>query len=49
MKTFALGFLIVFGAVDGMEDPANSLVTLVIVASAGLGIMLAGLSTLKNG
>ena len=42
------GFLTVFGAVGGMEDPANDLLPLVGIAIAGLFLMYAGINGIKN-
>jgi len=42
------GFLTVFGAVGGMEDPANDLLPLVGIAFAGLFLMYAGINGVKN-
>jgi len=43
MIRFFVGFLIVFGAVGGMDTATDSqLLTLVLVAAAGLGLMAAG-------
>ena len=43
-----LGFLIVFGAVGGMEDPDNSLLLLLGVACAGLLIMGSGVRRINQ-
>jgi hypothetical protein len=43
-----LGFLIVFGAVGGMEDPNNSLILLLGVACAGLFIMASGVKRINQ-
>jgi hypothetical protein len=43
-----LGFLIVFGAVGGMENPQTSLLLLVPIALAGLIIMASGVQALKE-
>jgi hypothetical protein len=43
-----LGFLIVFGAVGGMEDPANSLLTCIAIAVVGLALMFSGVNAMKG-
>lgn len=44
-----VGFLIVFGAVGGIENCTDSqLLTLIIVAAAGLGIMASGTNELRK-
>jgi hypothetical protein len=47
MIRFILGFLIVFGAVGGMEDPANPLLVNTAVACVGLGLMYMGSKKLE--
>ena len=43
MIRFVIGFLIVFGAVGGIDTATDSqLLVLVLVAAAGLGLMAAG-------
>ena len=43
MIRFVIGFLIVFGAAGGMDNATDEqLLTLVLVAAAGLGLMAAG-------
>lgn len=48
MIRFALGLLLTFGAVGGMEDPANPLLPLVAIAFVGLAIMATGVSKLNK-
>ena len=44
-----VGFMMVFGAVGGMEaDPAASLVQLGLLAAAGLAIMLSGVLAMQK-
>ena len=43
-----LGFLITFGAVGGMEDPANSLLLTVAIAIVGLAIMASGVRAMNG-
>lgn len=44
-----VGFLIVFGAVGGMETCTDSqLLTLLIVAAAGLGFMASGTNAMRS-
>jgi len=43
-----LGFLLVFGAVGGMEDPANSLLTCTALAVVGLVLMAFGVIAMKG-
>jgi hypothetical protein len=43
-----VGFLIVFGAVGGMEQPENSLLACVALAVAGLALMLSGVNAMKE-
>jgi len=45
----AVGFLLVFGAVGGMEQPENSLIQLTALAVAGLGMMFWSTKGLENG
>jgi hypothetical protein len=48
MIRFILGFLIVFGAVGGMEDPEAPLLILMGIAVAGLVLMYFGSEKLKQ-
>jgi hypothetical protein len=43
-----LGFLLTFGAVGGMEDPANSLLLCLGLASVGLGLMYSGVRAMNG-
>jgi hypothetical protein len=43
-----MGFLTVFGAVGGMEDPDTSLIRLTLIACAGLALMWAGIQGIKD-
>ena len=43
-----LGFLLTFGAVGGMEDPANSLLLCLGLASVGLGLMYFGVRAMNG-
>jgi len=43
-----LGFLLVFGAVGGMDDPANSLMICIVLAIVGLALMFSGVSAMKE-
>ena len=43
MIRFVIGFLLVFGAAGGIDNATDSqLLTLLVVAAAGLGLMAAG-------
>lgn len=43
MIRFVIGFLLVFGAAGGMDNATDAqLLTLILVAAAGLGLMAAG-------
>ena len=43
MIRFVIGFLIVFGVAGGMDNATDSqLLTLIVLAAAGLGLMAAG-------
>jgi hypothetical protein len=44
-----LGFLLAFGAVGGMEDPANSLMLCVALAAVGLAFMYSGVRAMNEG
>lgn len=48
MIRFILGFLIVFGAVGGMENPEAPLLPLVLTAIVGLVLMYFGSNKLKG-
>lgn len=48
MIRFILGFLIVFGAVGGMENPEAPLLPLVLFAAIGLFLMYFGSNKLKG-
>ena len=44
-----VGFMMVFGAVGGMEaDPTASLVQLCLIAAAGLALMLSGVLAMQK-
>jgi len=43
-----VGFLVVFGAVGGMEDPANSLLVGVAIAAVGLILMASGVRAMNG-
>lgn len=46
---FVVGFLIAFGAVGGIENCTDSqLLTLIVVAAAGLGLMASGSGALRK-
>ena len=46
---FIVGFLVVFGAVGGIENCTDSqLLTLLIIAAAGLGLMASGSGALRK-
>ena len=47
IRTF-IGFMLVFGAVGGMEDPSNSLLVGVVVAVVGLAIMASGVFAMQE-
>lgn len=47
MIRFILGFLIVFGAVGGMEDPATPLLPLIATAVVGLALMYFGTNKME--
>jgi len=47
IRTF-IGFMLVFGAVGGMEDPANSLLVEIVIAGIGLALMASGIRTLRS-
>lgn len=48
MIRFILGFLIVFGAVGGMEDPANPLLLNTAVALVGCALMYFGTNKMNR-
>jgi hypothetical protein len=48
MIRFILGFVIVLGAVGGMDEPENSLLILMGVAAVGLGLMYLGSEKMKQ-
>lgn len=48
MIRFILGFLIVFGAVGGMENPEAPLLPLVLLAAIGLFLMYFGSNKMKG-
>lgn len=48
MIRFILGFLIVFGAVGGMENPEAPLLPLVLLAGIGLFLMYFGSNKMKG-
>lgn len=43
-----VGFLIAFGAVGGMEDPANSLMLGLAIAAVGLALMYSGVRAMNG-
>ena len=43
-----LGFLLTFGSVGGMDDPANSLMLCLGLASLGLGLMYSGVRAMNE-
>lgn len=43
-----IGFLMVFGAVGGMEQPENSLLVCLALAAAGLALMFSGVNAMKE-
>ena len=43
-----LGFLLVFGAVGGMDAPENSLLALMGIAAVGLALMYFGSEKMKQ-
>jgi hypothetical protein len=43
-----VGFLMVFGAVGGMDTPDAALVTLVAIAVLGLAILASGVSAMRK-
>ena len=43
-----IGFLIAFGAVGGMEDPANSLLVGMAIAAVGLALMYSGVRAMNG-
>jgi len=43
-----LGFMLVFGAVGGMDDPTNSLFICTVLAVAGLALMFSGVNAMKG-
>jgi hypothetical protein len=48
MIRFIVGLLVVFGAVGGMEDPANALLPNVAIAIVGLALMYFGTNKLNK-
>jgi hypothetical protein len=47
IRTF-IGFMLVFGAVGGMDQPENSLLLECVLAAIGLALMASGVSALKG-
>ena len=48
MIRFIVGLIIVLGAVGGMDEPENSLLVLMGIASVGLGLMYFGAEKMKR-
>jgi hypothetical protein len=48
MIRFIVGLIVVMGAAGGMDDPENSLLTLMGVAAIGLGLMYFGAEKMKR-
>ena len=47
IRTF-IGFMLVFGAVGGMDQPENSLLLECVLAAIGLVLMASGVNALKG-
>ena len=47
IRTF-IGFMLVFGAVGGMDQPENSLLLECVIAAIGLALMASGVNALKG-
>jgi hypothetical protein len=47
IRTF-IGFMLVFGAVGGMDQPENSLLLECVLAAIGLALMASGVNALKG-
>lgn len=48
MIRFIVGLLVVFGAVGGMEDPANALLPNIAITIVGLALMYFGANKLNK-
>jgi hypothetical protein len=47
IRTF-IGFMLVFGAVGGMDQPENSLLLECVLAAIGLALMASGVNAMKG-
>jgi len=47
IRTF-IGFMLVFGAVGGMDQPENSLLLECVIAAIGLALMASGVNAMKG-
>jgi hypothetical protein len=43
-----IGFMLVFGAVGGMDQPENSLLLECVLAAIGLALMASGVNAMKG-